>query len=105
MNYEKIQKLSHKTEDALDLIRNNKLQVDSEIMDLIFKCFDGIGTMVEQIAEHNMTGPCQGQTHTHGADAADHHSDLAGLKQTDLIVPLGLGCPACDHPHLDALGL
>ena len=55
MNYEKIQKLSHKTEDALDLIRNNKLQVDSEIMDLIFKCFDGIGTMVEQIAENNMT--------------------------------------------------
>ena len=33
MNYEKIQKLSHKTEDALDLIRNNKLQVDSEIID------------------------------------------------------------------------
>lgn len=55
MNYEKIQKLSHKTEDALDLIRNNKLQVDAEIMDLIFKCFDGIETMVEQIAQNNMT--------------------------------------------------
>lgn len=55
MNYEKIQKLSHKTEDALDLIRNNKLEVDAEIMDLIFKCFDGIETMVEQIAENNMT--------------------------------------------------
>jgi len=55
MNYEKIQKLSHKTEDALDLIRNNKLEVDTEIMDLIFKCFDGIETMVEQIAENNMT--------------------------------------------------
>jgi len=55
MNYEKIQKLSHKTEDALDLIRNNKLEVNAEIMDLIFKCFDGIETMVEQIAENNMT--------------------------------------------------
>ncbi len=55
LNYEKIQKLSHKTEDTLDLIRNNKLEVDAEIIDLIFKCFDGIEKMVEDIASHDMT--------------------------------------------------
>ncbi len=55
MNYDKIQKLSHKTEDALDLIRNGKLQVDSDIVDLIFSCFDGIEEMVEDIADHDST--------------------------------------------------
>ena len=55
MNYDKIQKLSHKTEDALDLIRNGKLQVNSDIVDLIFSCFDGIEEMVEDIADHDST--------------------------------------------------
>ncbi|MEM0492971.1 MAG: chemotaxis protein CheA [Candidatus Thermoplasmatota archaeon] len=55
MNYDKIQKLAHKTEDTLDLIRNNKIQIDSEIIDLIFKCFDGIEQMVEDIASQDMT--------------------------------------------------
>jgi two-component system, chemotaxis family, sensor kinase CheA len=55
MNYEKIQKLAHKTEDTLDLIRNNKLEVDSGVIDLIFKCFDGIEKMVEDIATNDMT--------------------------------------------------
>ena len=55
MNYDKIQKLSHKTEDTLDLIRNNKLEVDSKVIDLIFKCFDGIETMIEDIAANDMT--------------------------------------------------
>ena len=55
MNYEKIKHLAHKTEDTLDLIRNNQLEVDSEVIDLIFKCFDGIETMVEDIAQKNIT--------------------------------------------------
>ncbi|MEM4257943.1 MAG: chemotaxis protein CheA [Candidatus Thermoplasmatota archaeon] len=55
LNYDKIQKLSHKTEDTLDLIRNNKLEVNPQIIDLIFKCFDGIEKMVEDIAAQDMT--------------------------------------------------
>ncbi len=55
MNYDKIQKLSHKTEDALDLIRNGKIEVDSNIVDLIFSCFDGIEAMVEDIATKDTT--------------------------------------------------
>ena len=55
MNYDTIQKLSHKTEDTLDLIRDNKIEVDTEIIDLIFKCFDGIEEMVEDIASSDMT--------------------------------------------------
>jgi len=55
MNYDKIQKLSHKTEDTLDLIRNHQLDVDSNIIDLIFDCFDGIEKMVEDIANSDST--------------------------------------------------
>jgi two-component system chemotaxis sensor kinase CheA len=55
MNYEKIQKLAHKTEDTLDLIRNNKLEIDAGVIDLIFKCFDGMEKMVEDIAARDMT--------------------------------------------------
>jgi two-component system chemotaxis sensor kinase CheA len=55
MNYDKIQKLSHRTEDTLDLIRNNKLEVNSDIIDLIFKCFDGIEEMIEDIASSDIT--------------------------------------------------
>lgn len=55
MNYNTIQQLSHKTEDALDLIRNNKLTVDEKLINLIFDCFDGIEAMVNEIEVNNMT--------------------------------------------------
>ncbi|RLF58848.1 MAG: chemotaxis protein CheA [Thermoplasmata archaeon] len=55
MNYDEIQKLAHKTEDTLDLIRNNKLEVDTDLVSLIFNCFDGLETMVEEIADADAT--------------------------------------------------
>ncbi len=55
LNYDPIQKLSHKTEDTLDLIRQHQINVDSDVVDLIFDCFDGIETMVEDIAVNDAT--------------------------------------------------
>jgi len=55
MNYNEIQNLSHKTEDTLDLIRNNQLDISTDLVDLIFDCFDGLETMVEEIAEADKT--------------------------------------------------
>ena len=55
MNYNEIQTLSHKTEDTLDLIRNNQLDISTDLVDLIFDCFDGLETMVEEIAEADKT--------------------------------------------------
>jgi two-component system chemotaxis sensor kinase CheA len=52
MNYDKIQKLSHKTEDTLDMIRNHQIDVNSDVIDLIFDCFDGIEQM--ERLEHHM---------------------------------------------------
>ncbi len=55
MNYEKIQELSHKTEDTLDLVRNKELDVSTDLVDLIFDCFDGLEKMVEDIADSDAT--------------------------------------------------
>lgn len=55
MNYDSIQKLSHRTEDTLDLVRNNQIEVNTELVDLIFDCFDGLEKMVEDIAEADAT--------------------------------------------------
>ena len=53
--YDPIQHLSHKTEDTLDLIRQHQIKVDSNVVDLIFNCFDGIEAMVEDIAVNDAT--------------------------------------------------
>lgn len=55
LNYDSIQHLSHKTEDTLDLIRQHEITVDSNVVDLIFDCFDGIEEMVEEIAINDGT--------------------------------------------------
>ncbi|OYT28106.1 chemotaxis protein CheA [Thermoplasmatales archaeon ex4572_165] len=55
MNYTEIQKLAHKTEDTLDLVRNNQLEVNTGFVDLIFKCFDGLEIMVEEISDKDAT--------------------------------------------------
>ena len=55
MNYDKIQKLSHKTEDTLDMIRNHQIDVNSDVIDLIFDCFDGIEHMVDDISSNDAT--------------------------------------------------
>ena len=55
MNYDKIQKLSHKTEDTLDMIRNHQIEVNSDVIDLIFDCFDGIEHMVDDISSNDAT--------------------------------------------------
>ena len=55
LNYDSIQHLSHKTEDTLDLIRQHQITVDSDVVDLIFDCFDGIEAMIEDIAANDAT--------------------------------------------------
>lgn len=55
LNYDSIQHLSHKTEDTLDLIRQHQITVDSNVVDLIFDCFDGIEAMIEDIAANDAT--------------------------------------------------
>ena len=51
MGFEDLASLTHEMENVLDLIRNNKLQVTTEIVDLLFQSVDSLETMVYSIIE------------------------------------------------------
>ncbi|MCS3921751.1 two-component system chemotaxis sensor kinase CheA [Methanococcus voltae PS] len=50
LGFEHISQLTHHMEDILDNIRDGKIPVNHEIMDLLFKCLDALETMVGEIA-------------------------------------------------------
>lgn len=51
MGYEDLASLTHQMENVLDLIRNNKLSVTAEILDVVFASVDDLEEMVFSIAE------------------------------------------------------
>ncbi|MGG1661398.1 chemotaxis protein CheW [Brevibacillus sp. NRS-1366] len=51
MGYEDMASLTHEAENVLDLIRNQKLNINSDIMDVIFQSIDLIEGMVIDITE------------------------------------------------------
>ena len=50
MGYEDIADLTHKMENVLDAIRNEKIKVTPEILDIVFESVDHLEEMVEDIA-------------------------------------------------------
>ncbi|HLT55816.1 MAG TPA: Hpt domain-containing protein, partial [Bacillota bacterium] len=53
MGFEDIASLTHKMENVLDLIRNQKLNVTSELIDIIFVAIEYLEEMVASISEGN----------------------------------------------------
>jgi two-component system chemotaxis sensor kinase CheA len=51
MGFEDLASLTHEMENVLDLLRNSKLKITSEIMDIIFTCVDFIEKMVYSIEQ------------------------------------------------------
>ncbi len=51
MGFEDLAKLTHEMENVLDLVRNNKLSMNSFIFDCLFKSTDALETMVNDIIE------------------------------------------------------
>jgi two-component system chemotaxis sensor kinase CheA len=51
MGFEDLTSLTHEMENVLDLLRNSKLIINLEIMDIIFKCVDFIEKMVDSIEQ------------------------------------------------------
>ncbi|WP_126426411.1 chemotaxis protein CheA [Brevibacillus marinus] len=51
MGFEDMASLTHEAENVLDLIRNHKLQINSDIMDVIFASVDLLEGMVNDISE------------------------------------------------------
>ena len=50
MGYEDLASLTHQMENVLDAIRNQKIKVNSEILDVVFLSVDDLEAMVESIA-------------------------------------------------------
>ncbi|HHY74645.1 MAG TPA: chemotaxis protein CheA [Bacillus bacterium] len=50
MGYEDLANLTHKMENVLDAIRNNKVTVNSDILDVVFASVDDLEAMVNDIA-------------------------------------------------------
>ncbi|KGR80335.1 chemotaxis protein CheA [Ureibacillus manganicus] len=51
MGYEDLADLTHKMENVLDAIRNHKINVDSEILDVVFESVDHLEEMIMDIAD------------------------------------------------------
>ncbi|MFC7685398.1 chemotaxis protein CheW [Ureibacillus sp. GCM10028918] len=51
MGYEDLADLTHKMENVLDAIRNEKIQVNAEILDVVFESVDHLEEMVMDIAD------------------------------------------------------
>ena len=52
MGFESITKLSHNMENVLDKIRKNEIQVKPNVIDLIFKSFDTLEKLVEDVGNN-----------------------------------------------------
>lgn len=50
MGFSKMQTLTHRMEDVLDALRNDKLIADSNMVDVLFKCLDALEIYVNNIA-------------------------------------------------------
>ncbi|MBA2852903.1 two-component system chemotaxis sensor kinase CheA [Methanococcus maripaludis] len=51
LGFEHISSLTHHMEDILDYIRDGKIKVNPEIVDLLFKCLDALETMVSEVSD------------------------------------------------------
>ena len=47
MGYQPIADLAHKMEDALEQLRSNLIEISDQLVDLLFRSFDGLERMVE----------------------------------------------------------
>ncbi len=53
MGFDQLTELSHEMENVLDGLRSGDIEVDTDIVDLLFGCFDMLGAMVADIAQES----------------------------------------------------
>jgi len=56
MGFTKMQTLTHRMEDVLDALRNDRFFADSNMVDVLFKCLDALETYVNTIAATGQEG-------------------------------------------------
>lgn len=63
LNFNKINKLAHMSENLLDEARNGEISINEEIIDLILECVDLLKRMIESVGASLETGtPSEGDT-------------------------------------------
>src|SRR6056297_2680768 len=72
MGYDSVSNLAHEMEDLLDEIRAGEIEIDPDLMDLLFDGVDYLGAMVDDIAETGDTD----------LDATEVENDLRKLIET-----------------------
>ncbi len=53
LNFVNIKELAHKLESIFDKLRNEKIEVDSDLMDIVFEGYDYLKMMFEKVIEEN----------------------------------------------------
>jgi two-component system chemotaxis sensor kinase CheA len=56
MGFSKMAKLTHDMENVLHAIRNGEIKINSELLDLLFKCLDGLENYTESIVNTGSEG-------------------------------------------------
>ena len=56
MGYTKMQTLTHDMEDVLDALRNNRISVNSEMVDILFQCLDALENYVNNVVSTGKEG-------------------------------------------------
>ena len=56
MGFNNITNLTHEMENILDDVRNSKIHITAEVIDILFECFDELERYVDQIERHNSEG-------------------------------------------------
>ena len=51
MGFTRTAELTHNMENVLDLIRNSKLSVTSEIVDVLFECLDILNLLIDEVID------------------------------------------------------
>ncbi|MDN5351469.1 MAG: two-component system, chemotaxis family, sensor kinase CheA [Clostridiales bacterium] len=56
MGFTKVADLTHKMENVLDLVRNGALKVNSQIIDILFECFDALEEYIDHLEKTGKEG-------------------------------------------------
>ena len=60
MGFMSIKEMMHKLENVFDEVRNNKVKVNSDLIDLVFECIDEVEAMVDDVASSGSEGDTSG---------------------------------------------
>jgi len=109
MGFEDMASLTHEAENVLDLIRNHKLLINSDIMDVIFQSVDLIETMVYNIMEGgdgsaDVSGPVMKLRAIVAGDLSAITETAATLEVTELVEAEATMESRTQH-HLDQFSL